>query len=208
MKGYEIEKRFLIADEDGIYSNMYKDYIDLSKLTTQVMQMGNIYFQWYISPKKLKKGFLTHLQNQRGKDNPICKYIKSIRFPVDTLRLRKVSLSPLSIHTSYYITLKGKGSIKKREKNITIDKSLYDSLYSKFYPNLAVCKKRCKIPFPSKSLIEEDIWVEVDVFIDRFLIIMEVEVDKESELKNIPNLGLDITEDNTWSNKNLVKYNK
>jgi CYTH domain-containing protein len=47
--------------------------------------------------------------------------------------------------------------------------------------------------------------VEYDAFTDRFLLLAEVEVTDEADLAKVPKLGMDVTNNNQWSNKNLSK---
>jgi CYTH domain-containing protein len=95
------------------------------------------------------------------------------------------------------LTLKSDGTQTRKEYEININKEEYESFY--FNP---------KNPKIEKIRWEKEInnlTYEFDFYINRNLIVFEVEVQNENDLDKIIPFGKDITSDKGYKNRNLAK---
>jgi CYTH domain-containing protein len=111
-------------------------------------------------------------------------------FKPNTIRFRKYG-------TKYILTLKDRKDTKKRE----VEFKLSRVQFYKYWPltkGSRVTKKRLE-----KKIKGWDF--EIDAFTDRFLLIIECEVDAVEKLDKVPVMGMDITSNSAWTNKSLSK---
>jgi len=97
----------------------------------------------------------------------------------------------------YFLTVKGIGGIERDEYEKQIDKKLFETLWPKT-EGKRIEKVRLTFDYGGYE-------VELDFFTDRKLILGEVEVKSLKEAKKVHLPGKDVTEDQTYKNKNLAK---
>ena len=98
---------------------------------------------------------------------------------------------------NHYFTIKGEGTISRRELEVEISKKVFDKYWPMTSGNQLI-KKRLNIPF-------QDYVVEIDVYLDRDLIVAEIEVPTIEIANGLIPLGNDITHNLTYKNKNLAR---
>lgn len=111
-------------------------------------------------------------------------------FKPNTIRFRKYG-------NQYILTVKDRKETKKRE----VEWELSSKQFKTYWPETKgarVWKKRLIKKIKKRK-------VEIDAFLDRLLLIAEIEVSNESEMDNLPKLGMDITGNKKWTNKSLAK---
>jgi CYTH domain-containing protein len=182
--GKEIELKYLIYENGINYStdklkSMYKSIESLQK---DIYEKGEIIEQGYLP---LEKGI---------------EIIKQIGLKLDfephTTRLRKRN-------NKYYFTVKSKGKFSRDELEPEISKELFDK-YWKITEGKQIKKLRLTIPFNSNRL---NLKLEFDMYIDNRpeLIIAEVELDNENQIKDIIPVGKDVTYESKYKNSKLAK---
>lgn len=112
-------------------------------------------------------------------------------FKPNTIRLRKIGAK------TFILTLKDKKETKRREVEWALDKKVFLKLWP-----LTKGHRIYKTRFHKKIKGHE---VVIDAFTDRFLLMAEIEVKHEDELKDLPKLGFDVTTDSAWTNKTMSK---
>lgn len=173
--GWEIEKKFVLATIEEDYTKNKNSLI----VYNQVLMLGTPIRQGYIKDFRIAQEMLQSLGIELTED-----------FKPNTVRLRQYG-------TQYILTLKDKKETKRKEVEWELDKKVF-AKYWKHTSGSRVEKKRMV-----KKL--KGFEVEYDAFTDRYLLLAEVEVSKESELSKVPKLGMDVTNNNQWSNKNLSR---
>ena len=114
----------------------------------------------------------------------------SLDFSPNTIRLRQYG-------SDYILTVKNRKESKKRE----VEWSITRKQFNQYWPHTEGSRIE-------KKRLEKKIkgyLVELDAFTDRLLLIAEIEVDKESELDKCPKLGMDVTNNSSWTNKTMSK---
>ncbi len=176
--GEEIEKKFLLR-EDGIdyaSTEIQTIYSSFEELMKDVLENG----------KAIKQGYLILTDGQELSD----KLDMDFDFKPTEARLRNKA-------GKLYFTLKGKGGLSRNE----VETEVGENLFMMFWPlteNRRVEKVRLDIPYQSHTL-------EIDVYTDRDLVVAEIEVPTVEEANSLKTLGLDVTEDSKYKNKNLAK---
>jgi len=97
----------------------------------------------------------------------------------------------------YFLTAKGSGGLERDEYEKPIDKKQFEALWPKT-EGKRIEKVRVPVGYEGHE-------VELDFFTDRKLILGEVEVKSVEEAKKVRLPGKDVTEDQTYKNKNLAK---
>src|SRR5690606_27523895 len=99
----EIERKFLIKEKTKIYPSPF----NIEELKKEIKNKGKKIEQHYLNPKLSKE---------------IAKELKiESRFQPDELRLRKYG-------KDFFITMKSKGSLKRREYERRVSKEIFDIL--------------------------------------------------------------------------------
>ncbi len=98
---------------------------------------------------------------------------------------------------SFYLTFKSDGLIVREEFENVISKEKFLYLWS-LTKGKRVEKLRLKIPL-------NNYFGEIDFYLDRDLIVLEIEVKSKKDYLNLPLFGLDVTENINYKNKNLAK---
>jgi CYTH domain-containing protein len=174
----EIEKKFLLSDDNSTYiSGVLKNiYPTFEELVTDVNRNGMLIRQGYLTAEE--GAVLTQM---------LC---LNPTFDPTEARLRNKD-------GSFFFTLKGNGTVERDELEIPISRETFN-LYWPQTKGKRVEKIRLK-----KTL--NNYLLEIDFYLDRELVVVEVEVGSREEAENFPALGKDITNDKNYKNKNLAK---
>lgn len=114
-----------------------------------------------------------------------------------TIRLRKSN-------NNYYLTIKGKGHLKREEMEFQLTKEQYENLWPKV-DSATIYKTRYNIPLGNNLIAELDIYHKS---LENLLTVeVEFESEKASE-KFIPPewFGKDVTHDSRYKNNNIAVY--
>ena len=174
----EIERKYLLWEE-GIDSStpaLLQVYSSISALRTKVLAKGVPIRQGYLP---LSVGFAISKILGMG-----------INFEPGEARLRDRG-------GVFYFALKENGSDKRGELEQIVTPELFGS-YWDLTKGKRIFKMRDVKPYAGHSL-------ETDVYTDRDLITAEIEIPQGITIKNIIGVGLDITDDIKYKNKNLAK---
>lgn len=182
--GYEIEKKQVLATKEEDHTKKKNSLV----FYHETLSEGVLIDQGYIKDIPQAAQVLTELG------------VSLQDFKPNTIRLRcfgpgykKKGISP----SKYILTLKDKKETKTRE----VEFKLSEKQFLQYWPmteGARVQKKRMK------KLIK-GFEFEIDAFTDRYLLLAECEVTDEKILDKVPVLGLDVTNNKLWSNKNLSK---
>lgn len=116
-----------------------------------------------------------------------------VNFDIKEVRVRqKASLNP-----KYEYTIKGDGTIKRGEIPLDITADDFHKYWGLTH-SMRLEKTRLSVP-------ASDGVIELDVYRDRDLFIAEAEFTNENLAMMFPNLGLDVTSDNAYKNRNLAR---
>lgn len=176
--GKEIEKKYLIYENQTDYStnNLSEICDSVNALEKKVLKEGTRIQQGYLP---IEKGI------------ELAKRIRlNIEFEPAEARLRNKG-------EKLYFTIKGYGGTIREELETEID----EKIFQEYWPSTKgkrIEKVRLKAPYNGLT-------AEIDVYLDRKLIVAEVETKTEKEAEQLKNLGLDVTQDSTYKNKNLAK---
>jgi CYTH domain-containing protein len=173
--GYEIEKKFILLTLEKDHTKNQNG----QTLYNEVLENGTKIRQGYIKdiPKAIQ------LIKKLGiKLNP--------EFKPNTIRLRQYGLK-------YILTLKDKKETKKREVEFELSRAEFNKHWA-MTKGARVEKKRLEKKIKGHLF-------ELDAFTDRFLLLAECEVTDEKLLEKVPKLGMDVTNNSAWANKNLSK---
>jgi CYTH domain-containing protein len=178
----EIEKKFLLY-EDGLWFGYEIGTIRDDNWIRRKMMLE------YARPSKenlIKQGYLTLNQGLWvARDQGV-----DLDFKPTEARIRARG-------EKYFLTLKGDGTLSRDEKEAEIPKEEFEFCWPYTYGK-RIEKTRIEVPW-------EGLTAEIDMYLDRQLMIAEVECpDLETALRLKP-LGWDITEDKKYKNKNLAK---
>lgn len=174
----EIEKKYLIY-EDGIEyitSDLKKYYSSIERLKKNIKDKGIKINQGYISLDKLNE-ILTELKI-------------NVNFVVNEIRLRNID------NNKFLLTLKSKGSLVRDEFEIEIKKEFFDKYWS-YTKSKRLEKFRLKTDY-------DNYIVEFDMYSRKNLIIAEIEFNSTKDIKEITPLGIDITGNSFYKNRNLA----
>ena len=175
--GKEIEKFLLMEDgQDFSTPQLVQLYPSMNDLQLDVVLNGERVIQGYLS---LGNG--TRLAS-------------CLNLPFDfepkEARLRKKA-------GKFYFTLKGEGGLSRGEAEQEMDKPLFDTWWPATNGK-RIDKIRLARPYEGRTL-------ELDVYMDRELVIAEIEVPSVEAANSLIALGKDVTEDSRYKNKNLAK---
>lgn len=173
----EIEKKFLVSDGSEYPSQLLDTiYPSFQELVVDVTRNGEVIKQGYLP---IDKGLI--LAQAIG---------LQLNFNPAEARLRDRA-------GNLTFTLKGDGTVERDELETPISPEFFNS----YWPETAgkrVQKIRLKKPYLDHIL-------EIDFYLDRKLVVVEVEVGSREEAESFPKLGKDITADKSFKNKNLAK---
>ena len=173
----EIEKKYLIKDGTKLVltPSFLKLFPSIEDLVREVAQKGQIIRQGYLTLQTAE------LLIQKLELNP--------SFTPKEARLRQKN-------NLFYFTLKGEGTIEREELEVTLSKELFESYWLET-ENRRIEKIRLKKPYEGHV-------AEFDVYINRLLIVAEIEFQTIEEASDIAPLGEDISNDKRYKNKNLA----
>ena len=174
----EIEKKYLIREDGQIFATkvVFELYPSISVLKTDVTKRG----------VHIRQGYLGN-----GAGLKIADKLKlEIDFEIVETRLREKD-------NKCYLTFKSKGGLSRSELETTISAGLFEEFWDQT-EGKRIQKIRLEIPYQKHT-------AEVDVYLDRDLIVAEVEVSSEEDAEKLMPLGKDISSDNTYKNRTLAK---
>lgn len=176
--GSEIERKFLLHENDKDFAtkNLSEICFSMKDLKGKVLKEGTKIQQGYLP---IEKGM--DLANKLG---------LHVTFSPSEARLRNKG-------GKLYFTIKGEGGIVRDELETGINKKLFQQ-YWPATQGKRIEKVRLKTPYEGKI-------AEIDVYLDRKLIVAEVEVPSIEEAEKLKAIGKDITKDPHYKNKNLAK---
>jgi CYTH domain-containing protein len=180
----EIKRKFLIWENGGEFANpsFYNKFGNLSLFAQRIRREGNTINQGYLEPTSLE-GELLDIRN-------------SIGFEPSEARLRSEVIR-LDGKTEYTFTLKGSGDLSRKKHEENIIQEVFQRYWSKTLRK-RISKNRLKLPFQAQN-------IEFDSYLDRNLLTTEVEFDSVEIADSFPEIGLDITNDSRYKNKNLAQ---
>ncbi len=182
----EIEKRALLLTHD-------KSFVSKAwgpELYHKVLQLGDEIHQGYITNKLYQEKVITKLFTWGYTS------ISPIKFNPSVFRLRQRDTTR---GLEYWITLKDDIKPQQSEWERPLSLAEFEMLWG-FTSGKRIHKKRYELLHPSIPFK-----LEIDGFLDRYMLIAEVEVPtlKDYNLVKLP--GKDISKLNKYSNKNLAK---
>jgi len=174
----EIERKFLIRENGLEYGtdSLCQLYASIDSLKKDVLARGEPIRQGYVPREKA-----IVLADELG---------ISVRFKPEEARLRDKA-------GKFYFTLKGEGSGSRNEIEIPLTQELFEAYWA-ITEGRRVRKVRLERPHQRYVLV-------LDVYLDRDLIIAEVEVPTEKDVEKLKPLGLDVTTYEKYKNVNLAK---
>lgn len=174
----EIEKKYLLRENGQEYHThaLLEHFASIDSLVDEVETKGQVVKQGYLS---LEEGI--ELANTLG--------IK-VDFDPKEARLRnKVGIC--------YLTIKGEGNLQRRELEAKINSKIFQDYWA------ATDGRRVEKIRLTKPAGQYDL--EVDLYTDRDLIVLEVEFPSTEEANSFAALGLDLTANKDYKNKNLAR---
>jgi CYTH domain-containing protein len=174
----EIERKYLIRENgiDFTTNTLLQMYPSVQTLKKDVIQNG----------KSIQQGYLP-LSSGLELSN---KLDMNIDFNPCEARLRNKA-GILSF------TLKNSGGLSRNELERKVDQNIFDKYWPKT-KGKRIEKIRLNRPFEGHI-------VEFDVYLDRDLIVAEVEVQSIKQAQKLSALGKDVTNNKSYKNKNLAK---
>jgi len=174
----EIEKKYLIRENgvDFFSDSLAEIFPKISELEEEVIEKG----------KKIRQGYLS-LEDGEALAKEVG---MNIDFNPVEARLRDKA-------GKYFLTVKGDGSLTRNEEEKSLDQKVFQNYWS-LTEGRRVEKVRLEKSYQGFT-------AEFDVYIDRDLIVAEIEVPSEQDANNLVPLGKDITSDKSYKNKNLAK---
>lgn len=182
--GYEIEKKFVLLTKEEDHTKKK----NAPQVYDEALREGVIIEQGYIKDIPQAATVLQELGIDLSDFKP--NTIRIRRFG-EGYKEKKIS------KTRYVLTLKDKKETKKREAEFKLSRAQFD----KYWPmteGSRLTKRRMK-----KTI--RGFVFEIDAFVDRYLLLMECEVTTEEDLEKVPKMGMDVTNDKQWSNKQLSR---
>ncbi len=174
----EIEKKYLIRENGREYAEegLFRLYPTIELLAKSVLAQG----------RPIRQGYMPI-----GKGMDLAHELRlDVAFRVEEARLREAS-------GNFYLTLKSAGNVSRDEIEHEITKLLFDKHWS-CTKGRRVEKVRLELPYDKHTL-------EIDVYTDRDLITAELEISTINEAEELQPVGLDVTTDSIYKNKNLAK---
>ena len=174
----EIEKKYLISQKDEFYatSGLRTYFTSYEDLKDTVMRKGVKIRQGYL-PVSIGK----EIAGMIGVD---------VSFEPSEARLRDQG-------GKYILTLKSSGGLERYE---TPDAEISSTIFESYWPYASNKIEKVRMKIHHEGHI-----AEIDVYMDRDLIIAEVEVQTKEIANRISPLGIDITEDLNYKNHALAK---
>jgi len=175
----EIEKKYLLRDNLKTYTTpeFFFQYNALESFIDVIKEKGVFIKQGYLSIKQ-------------GLD-----LAKSLKLNVDFVpaqaRVRQKG-------NEFFFALKSEGLEERIELESKISQELFDNLYS-----FTEGKRVEKIRYIQNI---EGLDYEFDFYLDRDLVVVEIEVKDKKDLSRILALGKDITLDKNYKNEELAKW--
>lgn len=131
------------------------------------------------------------------------KHIKQVYLSTNNPEIRVREIIDNNNNEKYVMTIKSKGDLEREEVEFEIPKNKFrDIIGNKMYVGQPIIKTRYELP------IEDDLVIEIDCFNNLFpLMLAEIEFSSIAQANsfNKPNwLGLDVTCDKRYKNKNLA----
>lgn len=174
----EIERKYLISEsrKNYFYKNFLLIYKSVNSLLKDVKTNG----------KEINQGYL-----ERDSGLEIINELGLKNYPsFNEFRIRNKS-------GIYFLTLKSPGKLSRDELNVKISEDLFE----KFWPKTE--SKRIRKLRIEKMFEEHK--VEFDVYLDRELIIAEVEFRNKKDSLKFKKIGKEITYNKNYKNFNLSK---
>ena len=112
------------------------------------------------------------------------------KFDPAEIRLRKKG-------ADYFLAMKGEGGLVREEYEIEVDEASFEH-YWDYTNGHRIKKTRVEVLFEGRTL-------EVDFFLDRELVLGEVEFPSYEESEHFSMPGTEVTDDPEYKNKNLAK---
>jgi len=174
----EIEKKYLIKDGKKMVltPSFLKLFSSIEELVRDVAQNGHLIRQGYLTLQTAE------LLRQKLDVTP--------SFTPKEARLREKN------HL-YTFTLKGEGDVERKELEVSLSKELFESYWPET-ENRRIEKIRLEKPYEGHV-------AEFDVYINRLLIVAEIELPSLAMATDLEPLGEDITTDSRYKNKNLAQ---
>jgi CYTH domain-containing protein len=176
----EIEKKYLLYEE-GLWFGAEIGMIRDDNVIRKAMMLE------YARPSReniIRQGYLTLDQGLWvARDMGI-----ALDFTPDEARIRDHG-------GRYFLTLKSDGTVSRDEKETEIPQEVFDFCWPYTYGK-RVRKTRIKMPW-------QGLTAEIDLYLDRELMIAEVECPDLETAQRLTPLGKDVTEDPRYKNRNL-----
>lgn len=174
----EIEKKFLLRENGISYvsEKLQTIYPSVEELKKDVLKRGNV----------IRQGYLSLINGRELSD--LLKLEVDFSFSEARLRDR---------NGKFYFTLKGDGGLSRNELEMELEESCFNNFWL-LTENKYIEKVRLDILYQRHTL-------EIDVYTDRDLIVAEIEVSSSEEANSLSVLGLDVTENPKYKNRNLAK---
>lgn len=184
--GTEIERKQLICEDSVEYlcpALTEMGYNNIEELKSDIVKNGKRIVQGYIVDKTISAELISDLGLK-------------LEFTPEEVRLRRTNSKNMGIE--YLLTLKGKGSEERPEKNEDVSQVIFQSYWDYTTEN-RISKIRLTRNFEGYDY-------EFDLYTDREdLLIVETEVKTIDELEKVKILGRDVTKIDKYKNKNLAK---
>lgn len=171
----EIEVKFLLYECGKVYVPSGTNIGSIFDLQKRVKETGVLIEQGYF--------------DENDFDFIITTLDLEINFFVREIRLRKID-------SHRFITLKGEGGLSREEVELPITDSLFDELWPKTLSR-RIIKRRLEMMIDSIN-------IEVDLYLDRDLMIAEIELKSEGDSVSVPVIGKNVTNDPKYRNRNLA----
>jgi CYTH domain-containing protein len=174
----EIEKKYLIREgfEEYPTEAFKQNFFSVDYLARKILEEG----------EKIRQGYL-----ELDKGINLAKLVSmNIDFVPQEARLRDKE-------GKFFFTVKGNGGLLRLE----LEQEINSGLFNDFWPETEkrrIEKMRLKKPY-------KDYDAEFDIYLDRNLIIAEVEVPSIEKAEKLIPLGRDVTDDKNYKNKNLAR---
>jgi len=159
---------------------MEKDHTSKSNgllLYNKALENGELYYQGYLDLDAARE-----LIEELGIE---------LEFTPNTIRLRRTP-------AQYILTIKDKKATKRREVEWELEPETFHKYWPKTIDNRIIKRRLTMKHKIGKELV-------LDAFVDRLLLMAEIEVFDEADLEKITDLGFEVTSQKNWSNKALSR---
>lgn len=150
-------------------------------LYATALEKGELFFQGYIMDLEKAREMLEYLGIE-------------LEFAPNTVRLRRTP-------DQYILTVKDRKATKRREVEWELPKKDFQKFWPLTEENRIVKRRQIFKHRVGKEMV-------LDAFVDRLLLMAEIEVFQEEDLEKITDLGFEVTNQKEWSNKSLSKPTK